>query len=784
MKEIIRDRKKYYLYYTIIYLVVMLIVFLPFLLNGKTFIADNDTIAQHYPYMVKIRDFYRYNIKALIMGKQLKFFDFNTFLGLDIVQTYNYYGYGNPLFLLLIFVPKNMMPFMYQIMVLVFIYLGGGFFSEYCFYHNIKEKNIMIGVILYIVSPLAIATMDQLCFVLLVYQIPLAWLGFDLLLDKNIKSIFVGALVIISLSGFYMLYVITICLILYGFYKAINNNNNIKSTIIYLKEKIATSLICYIIAILLVSPIFIVNLVGFFNSFRSGRSKNLNLLFYNKEIYDKELLSFIFYFPGSFFTVNIAVLIMIYMMKKKKETKWLIITGIIMVLSQISVVGFIFNGFAYPSNRWFMVVSFYFCILCVQFFDKYNINAKQLVLIILISLIQPLIFSYLFSGADECFSVKKIKNISNRINQESKINRVDLSGNGLSRENAYCESPSTWIYTSMIPKKICDTMLKFGNKELHSTSEIYGLDGRPELMALFNVDEYYGADDAYKPDWFVKSSKGNTYINTLSLPFGYTYKNIIYENDVEDMNEIDRSWVALRRGIVDNSKHNKNDKIEGISKKIPFISKNENKKYMLKFDEIKKSQIYVVLDGSEGGKIEGKINNKDCFVNDFSFFTKNNPWFIQREKLYINAGYYDKISELTIIFEESYDKGVELYAVDVSNYKSYLKELSEKHLDNVKYRVNMIEGSVSLNEDRTMCIAVPNLKGWKAYVDEKEVDIYTVNYMFIGIDIPKGNHVIKIKYKTPLFDECCFLSGITMLVLICYGVIRRKRKIRDNKVEG
>jgi uncharacterized membrane protein YfhO len=42
-------------------------------------------------------------------------------------------------------------------------------------------------------------------------------------------------------------------------------------------------------------------------------------------------------------------------------------------------------------------------------------------------------------------------------------------------------------------------------------------------------------------------------------------------------------------------------------------------------------------------------------------------------------------------------------------------------------------------------------KGWKADIDGKEVDILRLNYLFRGVVIPEGNHILKMKFEPESF---------------------------------
>ncbi len=60
--------------------------------------------------------------------------------------------------------------------------------------------------------------------------------------------------------------------------------------------------------------------------------------------------------------------------------------------------------------------------------------------------------------------------------------------------------------------------------------------------------------------------------------------------------------------------------------------------------------------------------------------------------------------------------------------------------------------------------------GWKAYLDDQEVEIYPVNYILRGIVIPPGNHKLVLEFKPESYSRSVRLSAIGLLLtLICLG---------------
>jgi len=40
-----------------------------------------------------------------------------------------------------------------------------------------------------------------------------------------------------------------------------------------------------------------------------------------------------------------------------------------------------------------------------------------------------------------------------------------------------------------------------------------------------------------------------------------------------------------------------------------------------------------------------------------------------------------------------------------------------------------------------------NLPGWKAYIDNEEVDIHDIATIYMGVSVPEGKHNVSFKYS-------------------------------------
>jgi uncharacterized membrane protein YfhO len=71
-------------------------------------------------------------------------------------------------------------------------------------------------------------------------------------------------------------------------------------------------------------------------------------------------------------------------------------------------------------------------------------------------------------------------------------------------------------------------------------------------------------------------------------------------------------------------------------------------------------------------------------------------------------------------------------------------------------------------------------KGWKAYIDGKETNIYKTNYVLRGIIIPAGKHEIKFEFKPTSYATgvpiAITASGIIWLLMITNLVLAIKKR--------
>ena len=75
-----------------------------------------------------------------------------------------------------------------------------------------------------------------------------------------------------------------------------------------------------------------------------------------------------------------------------------------------------------------------------------------------------------------------------------------------------------------------------------------------------------------------------------------------------------------------------------------------------------------------------------------------------------------------------------------------------------------------------LCLSFPYSVGWHAKIDGRQADTYRVNDLFIGIEVPAGEHTIEFYYITPGIRTGAAISAVSLAAIIVLGLLNRKKK--------
>lgn len=347
---------KYLLAYTILFFAAFLLAYSPFLQEKRSFIwTVNDGRTQHYPTLVYAGRYLRQIMLQILKGDlSIPLFDLNLSMGGDIIGTLNYYGFGNPLYLLSAFVPTHYTEYLYDFLMVLRLYLAGLAFVALCVYHKKQYSHAIAGALVYVFCGYAMfSAVRHPYFIEPMIQLPLLLIGIDLVIQRKRPFVFILSVFYSALCGFYFLYMMTIML---GFYALIRffdfYQENRAGNFFAMVRRIIGA---YLMGIGLSAPIFFPAVIAFFTSGRAGQTDTGNLFFYGWSAYKYRLMRLIAP-TGSWYELSLAAivlpaLIMLFLSKKRhRSLKLLLAVSVIFYVFPLG--GYIMNGFGYSSPRW------------------------------------------------------------------------------------------------------------------------------------------------------------------------------------------------------------------------------------------------------------------------------------------------------------------------------------------------------------------------------------------------------------------------------------------------
>ena len=377
------------------------------------------------------------------------------------------------------------------------------------------------------------------------------------------------------------------------------------------------------------------------------------------------------------------------------------------------------------------------------------------------------------------------------------------------------------VWYSILPGYLTDYYGELGISPFLQNCRFGGLGSRTDLMELAAV-RYYTAEDrkdqmlpyGYKPTKLAGNGF-RVYKNTDFLPLGYTYKEQLSEKAFKKLSEIDRG-LALLDGIL----INEGGKADGrfvpesrctsleyskgaISDTVSF-KKLKSGKYLLKstgggavsfnYEAPEDSEIFVAMKGINYrvGSPEFSTITVRRIAGDSEMLvgtkltTENYQWPVDRDSLIFDLGCGGEGQDVIMIrvtaaLELEMD-GLEIIAVPTACYDEGYERLSECVLEEIEVSADRITGHIDAPDHRWLQFAVPYSEGWTARVDGREVPLCRSDYLYMAVEIEKGQHDVELTYRTPGLKDGLLISLIAAAVLMLIGIaggLKRRRRAKD-----
>lgn len=334
-----------------------------------------------------------------------------------------------------------------------------------------------------------------------------------------------------------------------------------------------------------------------------------------------------------------------------------------------------------------------------------------------------------------------------------------------------------------------DFILDNGCENIGSKYKISTIQYFTSARNLQSIENFYNLGyNAHKDIYLWLTSKSGNCINysligskyyilkdNIQIPYGL---NFVEEYDgykiYENKNAFNIAYMVL-------------NKYEHTDEKNCF----EFQKNILRSFDNSKDYIYKIEAENKvlNSKIETKNNIKNIIIkakDDITICIDTNTieyLKLGKDEIYKNTykkgsqeggikqiAHMKKGEQIEIFIKEYNDQLTNLYAINNKEVEETLNKIKENNqIRNIKIKKDSLEISETYIKEGYLVFAIPYDKGWKAYVDNKEVEIKRIYEAFMKIDIQEsGLYNVKLKYQVPYLKISCIISSIgTIILLVC-----------------
>ena len=889
-----RSLLRYFIGYTLLFLVMAGLIFLPYLQEGKTLIWAADGLGQYVPKAYRFIQYIPEIFKDIFSGNfDFKQYDFTTGLGATVAISYD------PIYWLYLLFSADHIEKAYSILIVLRYFLAGISMSCLVLYFKKSHFAAYTASIVYTFSGYAIyAGTKHGQFLTPMILLPVLVVAMERLIRSRKWYMLTVFVAVSLLCSYYFLYMNTIALGAYFVLRIVCTKEYRNWRTFFERGFIIVG--SYVLG----ASIGVISLFTSFGSYmgssRSGGGKisaflSTTPLYYRTEWLVDFFTSYIsdnftsgLWLKLGFAPIALLAVVLLFTRKNRKELRWLFV--IFTTCCIFPVCGYIFSGFSNVNNRWGYIYAVVVAFVLAESIDKMrDLTGKELGIMTGITALYGLVTVFseklYVTSVYGVFSLLAITLVmlfflnSDKISVSKRQFRaavlvvtaftIFLNANWFITSGDEGSSHlDTYVSKGTSQKKVSATALKNLDKvpgienedfyrstnlvtkgDLRSSSMLYGyndvstfsstLNGgivnynnamgncRWNIVSVYDYNfrtylntlasvKYMGVDKkntatipyGYKKVQETKNKKYSIYENQYSLPLGYTYDKIVSTDTAEKYSAAQKQELSMLAAVVEEKDMKKNSNIT-VADSLPLTAKK------LKINKIKLNGVSM-HDGvieiekpgatmnfsfdapanaetylSFKGDIYADKDAKEHFIITkvkapgvkYTYKFRIDAYSTGQEEYLFNLGYrQDSLNTCTLKFKDvgtlKY-KDIAIYSQTMDNYAQRVNALKENSLQNAKAEKNTVTGNITVDKDKMLVVTLPYQKGWTAYVDGKKTDIQRVNYQYIGINLKKGSHDIKLHYQLPGIKLAFMITGggiVVFAAIIVFNIIRKRRQ--------
>lgn len=612
-----KEKKFFYLKYTCLFVFFMtLILYFYYSIGKATVNNSNDGFKQIYRALLYLSNYYKTILNNIFVNHTfiIPQWDFVLGEGGDIIETFHYYGLGDPINLLSVFFNESNLYIFHDISIFIRMYLAGFVFSKLCFYKKYNNSIVVLaGSLLYAYSSYAIRVLtNYIYFINPLIYFPLIILAIEKLIEENKGTLLTIAVALASITSIYFFYMIVIATVIYVAIRLVTVNYSFKEII----NKLIKIFVYSLFGVLISSIIFMPAAYSMLGNSRIGEKLDI-ALFYSADEYLELFTNMVFnnysgWYNGGYTVLGYFGIISILINKGNKTLKVLLLASLIVM--SFPFFGSLFNGMTYIVNRYEFFLCFLATYCAVACYDNLSCNKKDAIICFVMLIVYTIIavlnnngerntyllffgigilallgfvfiknnkiknYIYLLTALCSIMFVivykylpnywnyaathgRDITHLTNIHNEEPSVfKQIDddtfyrYSGNSLPDNVSINGSKSsTGYYWSVANNSIAEFRTYNG---FHDETNFYfnNYDGDYILNTLAGVKYYFAKEEETIPygyRLYKTYDDNNLYINNKSLPLFYGYDYCISLEDYTNTNVLQRKELITQAVVTD-----------------------------------------------------------------------------------------------------------------------------------------------------------------------------------------------------------------------------------------
>lgn len=352
-----------YVAYSFIFLIMLVLMHARHVHWGTGLIWAIDGVEQQYPIFVAQGRWLRELMDGLLSGQpSIPQWTMDAGYGTDYISAL-LPSIGNPFNMLSVFATTANAEFLLTVAVVLQLYFAGIVFLQYCGYRQFEAFSSVVGAAIYVFSGYTVLVFSQLFMLYPLVLGPLVLRGVDYIFDKRSPVIFVVSQALCALYGITMVYAVNLLLIAYCIvrYLLLDERKSILGFARWFLKIVG----CIILGLLIASVLIVPSVLMLMGQGRLGLERPLDFLYetsyylsaFTGLLYPSSVGADCFY---GYAPAGILSILALFIVREKndKESIILITMFIVMiVILLLPLLGRVFNGFAYPNNRWVWALS-------------------------------------------------------------------------------------------------------------------------------------------------------------------------------------------------------------------------------------------------------------------------------------------------------------------------------------------------------------------------------------------------------------------------------------------